>query len=173
MADYNRNLWAPWRMDYIRSLDEEAKEAGCFLCQYWDDPSSDADNHVVCRGESAFIVMNRFPYTNGHLLVACSQHLGSPADLPDSVWTEMNQLIKAGIDLLQNVVKPQGFNIGYNLGQCAGAGLPGHLHAHIVPRWTGDTNYMAVIGDSRVVPDSLDALYAELIAQATKSELRP
>lgn len=172
MAGFNENLWAPWRMEYIRSLDAAQSDEGCFLCRYWEAPDSDAANHVVWRTETAMVVMNRFPYTNGHLLIAHAGHQGDITDLDDDQAIEMTHLIRASVGLLRTVVRAQGFNIGYNLGLCAGAGLPDHLHAHIVPRWNGDTNYMAVIGDIRVVPDSLDALYAELVSQAKKLGLR-
>ena len=172
MAEYNENIWAPWRMEYIRTLGAELEEDGCFLCRYWEAPDRDRENHVVWRSESAFVVMNRFPYTGGHLLVAHAEHRGDLGDLTDEELLAMTRLIRAGIDVLRRTLHPQGFNIGYNVGQCAGAGLPGHLHAHVVPRWAGDTNFMAVLGDIRVVPDSLDALYAELVKNAEAAGLR-
>lgn len=172
MPEFSKNLWAPWRMQYIRSLDEETQETGCFLCRYWENAADDRTNHVVWRGETAFVVMNRFPYTNGHLLIAHANHQGDLADLTDEELFEMTRLIRAGVDLLRGIVKPQGFNVGYNLGRCAGAGLPEHLHAHIVPRWGGDTNFMAVLGETRVVPDALDTLYDELAAAAEEKGLR-
>jgi len=172
MPEFSKNLWAPWRMQYIRSLDEESRETGCFLCRYWENPADDRTNHVVWRGETAFVVMNRFPYTNGHLLIAHANHKGDLTDLTDEELSEMTMLMRAGVDVLRGVVSPQGFPVGYNLGPCAGAGLPDHLHAHIVPRWGGDTNFMAVLGETRVVPDSLDTLYDELAAAAEKKGLR-
>lgn len=172
MAEINEILWAPWRMQYIRSLEEEQKDGGCFLCQYWNDPSIDAESHVVWRGETTFVVMNRFPYTNGHLLVAHGPHKADLADLTDAEMDEMTRITRDALALLRRTVRPQGVNVGYNLGHCAGAGLPGHLHGHLVPRWTGDTNYMAVIGDIRVVPDSLDALYEEFVKNAREAGLR-
>ncbi len=172
MAEFNVNLWAPWRMEYIRSLGEELNEDGCFLCRYWGEPGRDRENHVIWRTGSAFVVMNRFPYTNGHLLVALAQHQAEFTDLTDGELAEMTRAIRDGVSLLRQVLNPQGFNIGYNVGLCAGAGLPGHLHAHIVPRWTGDTNFMAVLGDTRMVPDSLDALYTDLVQKAADANLR-
>lgn len=172
MADFNENLWAPWRMQYIRSLEREATEDGCFLCRYWQHPEEDAENHVIWRGDTAFAVMNRFPYTNGHLLISTANHIGDICALSAEALTDMSVLIRDGVKLLRQAVRPQGFNIGYNIGQCAGAGLPDHLHAHIVPRWSGDTNYMAVVGDTRVIPDALDSLYAELVELAKTSGLR-
>jgi ATP adenylyltransferase len=172
LAEFNTNLWAPWRMEFIRSLGSEATDDGCFLCRYWSEPGGDAAHHVVWRTPTTFVVMNRFPYTNGHLLVALAEHKADFVELSDDELCEINHVIRDAVKILQSAIKPHGFNIGYNLGHCAGAGLPGHLHAHVVPRWSGDTNFMAVIGDARVVPDSLDALYAGLIAAASDAGLR-
>jgi ATP adenylyltransferase len=163
VAEFNENLWAPWRMDYIRSLADDLSDEGCFLCRYWNSPQDDAKNHVVWRGQRVFVVMNRFPYTNGHLMVAYAEHKGGMTDLDEGELVAMTRAIRNAVSLLEMTVKAQGFNVGYNVGQCAGAGLPGHLHAHIVPRWGGDTNFMAVLGKTRVIPDALDALYRQLV----------
>jgi ATP adenylyltransferase len=170
MADVNQNLWAPWRMEYIRSLGDEKSEVGCFLCHYWSTPNRDTENRVVIRGRTGMVVMNRFPYNNGHLLVACGGHKAGYGDLSDDELLEMQHLTRRGMELLIRAIRPQGFNVGVNLGRCAGAGLPDHLHAHVVPRWTGDTNYMAVLGEARVIPDGLDALYRELRKAAAALE---
>ena len=167
MPEFNKNLWAPWRMEYIRSLAEEDKEQGCFLCHYWSHPDQDEANRVIWRGGASFVCMNRFPYTNGHLLIACSEHRGAMGDLSPESLFEMTTMIRDAVGLLQQVVHADGFNVGFNIGHCAGAGLPGHLHAHVVPRWTGDTNFMSVLGETRMVPDSLDVLRAELAAKAS------
>lgn len=164
MAEFNRNIWAPWRMEYIRSLDREAQDEGCFLCNYWSAPQLDRQHHVILRADTAFVIMNRFPYANGHLLVAHGAHRGELGDISDGEVSELARLIRESTALLRRVVRAQGFNVGFNIGQCAGAGLPDHLHAHVVPRWNGDTNFMAVLGDCRVVPDSLNALYEQLTA---------
>jgi len=158
MEEFKRNLWAPWRMEYIRSLAEENKP-GCFLCRYRDAVDQDAANYVLWRTPLSLVVMNRFPYTNGHLLIA---PLADKSDLTDLADDEMNDLWRQTRDakrVLERAIAPQGFNIGINFGLCAGAGLPGHLHVHIVPRWSGDTNFMAVLGDIRVMPESLDQTY--------------
>jgi ATP adenylyltransferase len=160
-------------MEYIRSLHEESGDDGCFLCRYWAEPANDRTNRVVWRLRSAFAVMNRFPYINGHLLVAHSAHKGEFAELSDDELCEMTRAMRDGVTVLRLALRAEGFNIGYNVGQCAGAGLPGHLHAHVVPRWSGDTNYMAVIGDVRVLSDALDATYAELVRAAGAIGLRP
>lgn len=165
MGEFNTNLWAPWRMDYIRSLGEQNREEGCFLCHYRDHPADDSSNHVLWRTSSVFVVLNRFPYTNGHLLVALLAHKAALSELNEDELCDLSRGLRDGVSVLTAALRPQGFNIGYNLGHCAGAGLPDHLHAHVVPRWSGDTNFMAVLGDSRVIPDSLDAVYAELSKQ--------
>ncbi len=172
MAEFNTNLWAPWRMEYIRSLREEEPDGGCFLCRYWAAPDADAAHHVVWRGKTAFACLNRFPYTNGHLLICHAAHKGDFGELSVDELTEMSALLRDGVALLRTVLTPHGFNIGYNLGRCAGAGLPGHLHAHIVPRWNGDTNFMPVLGQVRVIPDSLDAIWQELTTAAAALRLR-
>ena len=166
MPEFSENLWAPWRMEYIRSLGEEGSQDGCFLCHYWQQPDQDPRNRILWRTASTFVVMNRFPYTNGHLLIAHAYHKGDVADLTDDELTDMTRVIRQATEVLRRTLSPHGFNIGFNIGQCAGAGLPEHLHAHIVPRWAGDTNFMAVIGNSRIIPDSLDALWAELVKNA-------
>lgn len=118
MADFNRNIWAPWRMEYIRSLGEEEADDGCFLCRYWEQPDRDQENRVLWRTESTFVVMNRFPYTNGHLLIAHARHKGDVADLDDAELTEMTRAIRDATGVLRATLSPHGFNIGYNLGRC-------------------------------------------------------
>jgi ATP adenylyltransferase len=173
MGDFNDNLWAPWRMEYIRSLEQECAEAnGCFLCAYHAAPADDSRNHVVWRGETAMAVMNRFPYTNGHMLVAPYRHIGDPQDLGEPEMAELGRMTYQAVALLKRCFKPDGFNVGANLGRCAGAGLPDHLHHHVVARWSGDTNYMAVLGGVRVIPDGLDATYAQLVDNAVAMGLR-
>ena len=172
MAERNKNLWAPWRMEYIRSLGAELSEDGCFLCRYWDRPDDDTKNHVVWRTSDSFVVMNRFPYTNGHLLVCHKSHKSELGDLTEAELTDLTRTLRDVVAVLRKALSPEGFNIGYNIGRCAGAGLPGHLHAHVVPRWPGDTNFMAVIGDSRVIPDALEAAYNDLVTAATTIGLR-
>jgi len=173
MAEFNQNLWAPWRMEYIRSLDEEREATGqCFLCAYAASPHEDAAHHVVCRTASAMVVMNRFPYTNGHLLVSPLRHIAEPAELTHEELVELATLTYQGVELLRRALRAEGFNIGANLGRCAGAGLPDHLHHHVVARWGGDTNYMAVLGGLRVIPDSLDATYQDLVRAAQGMGLR-
>jgi ATP adenylyltransferase len=145
------HLWAPWRLEYVGSVDEQP---GCFLCNAAS--STDDEAHlVVHRGERAFVVLNKFPYSSGHLLVAPYDHGLNFPDLGDAAAVEMHRLGAAGTKALQDVYAPEGFNLGWNIGRIAGAGIPDHGHLHVVPRWGGDTNFMPVLGDVRVLPEHL------------------
>ena len=168
MADFNHNVWAPWRMEYIRSLEEQCQTQGCFLCHYWEHPQQDRTNHVLWRSGEILVVLNRFPYTNGHLLIAPGGHLDGLTALSDEQHLALSLALRDAIRVLTEAFKPQGFNVGYNIGKCAGAGLPGHVHAHVVPRWNADTNFMAVLGGVRVIPDALDQTYDHLARAAAK-----
>ena len=150
-------LWAPWRLAYIKNSKEE-QTGGCFLCRYRDE-NNDADNFVVRRGAVSLVVLNRFPYNNGHLLIAPSAHKAELQELTDEELLECQHQVRDMLAVLRACVAPEGFNIGVNVGKVAGAGLPGHLHWHVVPRWNGDTNFMSVIDDVTVIPQSLRALY--------------
>jgi ATP adenylyltransferase len=158
--DPARPLWAPWRIEYIRG----PKGGGCFFC---DKASRDTDlaDHIVARGEHAFVLLNDYPYNSGHLMVAPYRHIGDLAGLLPEERAEIMELIVLSENLLKRVMNPQGFNIGFNLGLPAGAGVADHVHGHVVPRWNGDTNFMAVVGDTRVVPESLDQT-TELLREA-------
>ena len=149
-----------WNMEYIDALSNG--DDGCFLCRYRDDPSGDAKNLVLWRGKNSFALLNRFPYTGGHSLVAPYAHVANPADLDDAAMLEMFQMLRDLQATLERAVHAHGFNIGINLGRCAGAGLPGHLHAHIVPRWSGATNFISVFGGARVIPVTLESLYQQV-----------
>jgi ATP adenylyltransferase len=156
----NTNLWAPWRMEYIRGLD--CRGPGCFLCAYWARPADDQANLVLWRSANCMAVLNRFPYNSGHVLIAPAAHVGGLEQLSDEQMLEMMRLTRDAQRVIAEAFKAQGFNVGANFGHCAGAGLPDHLHLHVVPRWAGDTNYMSVVGDVRVVPEALDAAYRQL-----------
>ncbi len=158
MSETNENVWAPWRMEYIAALEGKDGDRDCFLCRCRDTPRDDGPNHVLWRSRHTLTMLNRFPYTNGHLLLAPTTHCGEPEDLPEEVLVELTLRLRDAKRVMQQVVNAQGFNIGMNLGRCAGAGLPGHLHWHIVPRWGGDTNFMAVTGAVRVIPQALQAV---------------
>lgn len=163
MAEFNTNLWAPWRMEYIRSFHDRDQASGaCFLCNDWKAAADDQKNGVIWRTDHCFVLLNRFPYTNGHLLVAVGAHKAGFDELSDAEICDLGRCIRDGVTVLRSAIQPQGFNVGYNLGHCAGAGLPGHLHAHIVPRWNGDTNFMSVLDDVRIIPDSLKVLWGQL-----------
>jgi ATP adenylyltransferase len=149
-------------MEYIESLDEDSKLPGCFLCHYRETPD-DAKQRILHRGDRTIVVMNKFPYTNGHLLIAPLAHKAEPEELDEAEFAQLWSMTRSAKMLLDRVLAPHGFNIGVNLGRCAGAGLPGHLHVHVVPRWNGDTNFMAVLGDVRVIPQSLDKLHQALV----------
>jgi ATP adenylyltransferase len=144
-------LWAPWRLEYIQGVDEQP---GCFLCNAAE--SDDDETHlVVHRGERAFVLLNKFPYASGHLLVAPLAHGLNFVDLDDELALEIHRLGAAGIRALESVYRPEGCNLGWNIGRVAGAGVPEHGHLHVVPRWGGDTNFMPVLGDVRVMPEHL------------------
>ncbi len=160
MAEFHDNLWAPWRMAYINELAAGART--CFLCDYREHPELDDSNHVVWRGPHTLTLLNRYPYTNGHLLIAPLEHGGDLTRLPDPVMHELAVRLRIMQGVLRECLHADGFNIGMNLGRCAGAGLPDHVHFHIVPRWTGDTNFMSVLGNSRIIPQSLEATCATI-----------
>lgn len=159
MPESSRNLWAPWRMEYIRSLGGDKADEGCFLCRYVASPESDGPHRVVWRSGRCLTVFNGFPYNSGHLLVAPLAHVADLEAMEDEALDELIRQVRDAKRLLTAVLSPQGFNIGMNFGKCAGAGLPGHLHVHIVPRWEGDTNFMPVVGDTRVIPESIKAIH--------------
>ena len=157
-------LYAPWRMAYIEQPHEpNAGETGCVFC----DAAASADNVknlVVHRGESAFVVLNKFPYNSGHLLIVPYTHTAKLDDLTDAATTELLTLAKAAQRALEEVMHPEGYNLGMNLGTAGGAGIADHLHLHVVPRWNGDTNFMPVLTDVKVMPDSLEHSYLLLRA---------
>lgn len=152
-------LWAPWRMKYIESVDVD--DEGCIFCQ---KPALDDDNGnlILKRGEHCFIIMNLFPYNNGHLMVVPYKHTSDMNDLDAATRLEMMDFVTLVINAMSSFMRPDGFNIGMNLGRCAGAGIADHLHMHIVPRWNGDTNFMPIIGCSKVISESLEDTYTKL-----------
>ncbi|HBX69766.1 MAG TPA: HIT family hydrolase [Chloroflexi bacterium] len=151
-------LWSPWRMSYI--LDHK-NEPGCVFCQALSLPDG-PENLIIFRGQFAFVILNRYPYTSGHLMVIPFEHCATLEGLPTLTRAEMMELIVGCVKTLTASYQPQGFNIGANLGGAAGAGIPQHVHFHIVPRWDGDTNYMSAIGGVRVVPEALDESYRRI-----------
>lgn len=151
-----KQLWAPWRMTYLKG--ENPRADGCVFCEKLK--CDDATEHVLYRGEHCYVALNRFPYNNGHMMVIPYTHTGALPDLDDATLLEMMQLVRHCLGFLGEVYGPQGFNVGMNLGSAAGAGVAEHVHLHIVPRWAGDANYMTVVGETRVIPESLDETYA-------------
>ncbi|HOJ39636.1 MAG TPA: HIT domain-containing protein [bacterium] len=143
-------LWAPWRMGYIL----RAKQRGCFLCQAARGKNSDED-YVVFRSNTAFVILNTFPYNNGHLMVVPVRHVADLEALTETEAFELFRLTRLSLKALRSTIRPHGFNVGVNLGACAGAGVKDHLHIHLVPRWEGDTNFMPVLGGTKVIPQSL------------------
>jgi ATP adenylyltransferase len=143
-------LWAPWRLEYVQSADEQE---GCVFCRALE--GDDEEQLVVHRGTRGFVLLNKFPYASGHLLVAPHRHGVGFDELDDAEALELHALAAAGVKALRAVYSPEGFNLGWNLGRIAGAGIPDHAHQHVVPRWGGDTSFMPVLADVRVLPEHL------------------
>ncbi len=168
MDDKIRNLWAPWRLSYVTAPKKPSTADGCFICNGLSQ-QKDRENHIVLRTDFSVVVLNRFPYNNGHLLVAPKSHKGHIAELTGEEGQDIMAILSRMVGILDGLMHPDGYNIGLNMGKAAGAGLPGHLHWHIVPRWNGDTNFMPVIGDIKVIVQSLDTLYDLLAEQLAKT----
>lgn len=151
-----KHIWAPWRKKYILS-----KQKGCFFCKTLKE-KKDKKNLLLYRGKTAFVMLNKFPYNAGHLLIAPYRHIGEIEKLTDAEINEIMKLVQKMVVLLKRKIKSQGFNIGVNLGKIAGAGVEKHFHIHIVPRWQCDTNFMPVVAKTKVVSQSLDELYIQL-----------
>jgi len=152
-------LWAPWRMEYIVG----EKPSG--LCVFCDKPGEEKDREslILSRGENVFVIMNRYPYNNGHLMITPYSHVSTMEELSSDELFEVSLQVKNSIRILRHVMNPEGFNIGMNLGKAAGAGIDDHIHMHVVPRWNGDTNFMPVLSDVRVMPEHLDDTYMKLL----------
>jgi len=155
----HKNLWAPWRIGYIQGL---GKSKECFICHNLKKPQDDDENLVLWRSKLGIVVLNTFPYNNGHLLIAPVRHIAGLEEATDEELLELTKLVRESQKALSLAIKPQGFNIGMNFGRCAGAGLPDHFHIHIVPRWEGDTNFMSVCGDAKIISQSLNELLEQL-----------
>ena len=155
-------LWAPWRLSYVANP-PPAKTGDCFICSSLA-ADRDRENLIALRTAKSVVVLNRYPYNNGHLLIAPRAHKGRLDELDSDELLEIMETLRQMTRRLEEMIQPDGFNIGLNLGRVAGAGLPGHLHWHIVPRWNGDTNFMPVLGDIKVIAQSLDSLW-EMLAE--------
>ena len=178
----HEQLWAPWRLAYVSGEAAEKSDSAkrtepkllpgadpqCFICRAVAD-GDDRANLIVERGGQSVVILNRFPYNNGHLLVAPKIHKGRLDELDEAEHADMQRLVGKYVLLFERLMKAEGFNVGLNLGKVAGAGLPGHLHWHLVPRWSGDTNFMPALAGVRVIPQALDALW-ELLRTANVSD---
>jgi ATP adenylyltransferase len=156
----NYRIWAPWRLPYVKDAAKD-KEDECIFCT---KPAEDDDhaNFIVHRGERCFVILNTFPYTNGHLMVAPYEHTPALQDLDADTVAETMALAQSAMRGLEAVYEPHGYNVGFNQGRIAGAGYEGHIHMHVVPRWGGDTNFMPVLADTRVMPQTLEQSYEAL-----------
>ncbi len=147
------HLWTPWRMEYIRSAKDEPE--GCIFCEL-PAKGDDEATHIVRRGTLGFVMLNAFPYNPGHLMVAPFRHTGDVESLDANELLDLGRLVQESLKALREEMEPDGFNVGMNIGRVAGAGIPDHLHWHVIPRWNGDTNFMPVIGQTRVLPELLE-----------------
>jgi ATP adenylyltransferase len=155
-----QHLWAPWRMDYILEAENRSSD-GCIFCAL-PRAQADRDNLILRRGRRVFVILNRFPYNPGHLMVVPYTHTGGLDDLVPDELTDLMLELRRSVGILRRGMNPDGYNIGINLGQTAGAGVPGHVHYHVVPRWDGDVNFMPVIADTKVIPQHLFRTYDQL-----------
>lgn len=162
-----QNLWAPWRMQYIEAIKDEPPGTASgnaptrsFLLDYWDQASQDAEHFVIERDAHGLILLNLYPFTNGHLLVALGDARPRLLDYEPAQRVALWKLVDRATDLVERTLNCQGINIGVNQGRAAGAGVPQHLHVHVVPRWSGDTNFITVVGEIRVIPAALELMYA-------------
>ncbi|HEU4386616.1 MAG TPA: HIT domain-containing protein [Blastocatellia bacterium] len=159
------HIWSPWRFRYITTA---GGEPGCVFCRVQEEQAGlaigeqDRKNLIVFRGSLNFVILNLFPYTSGHLMIVPYVHTASLEGVDQPTTNELMQLAKKAVAAIQTEYRPEGFNIGFNLGRAAGAGIADHLHMHIVPRWTGDANFVSVIGETRVLPEELTATYDRL-----------
>jgi ATP adenylyltransferase len=156
-------LWTPWRMEYIKSTGG-GEQPACIFC---DLPARDDDekNLILARSERAFVILNAFPYNAGHVMVAPFRHVGELEDADERELADLDALLQRSIRALKEEYQPQGFNLGMNLGRVAGAGIPDHIHWHVVPRWNGDTNFMPVVGQTKVLPELLEESFLRLSAR--------
>jgi len=156
------NLWSPWRYEYLTAGGSEKQSGGCVFCEIQKTPERDDTNFVLHRASHNFVVLNIYPYISGHLLIVPFEHVAELDGIAKETSDELMDLTKRSQTALREVYRPAGYNIGMNLGRPAGAGIADHLHIHILPRWTGDTNFMSTIGNTRVIPEDLDTTYSKL-----------
>ena len=161
--DVHHYLYSPWRLDYMSG----AKPDECIMCRF-QNPGNDKENLILHRAKNCYVMLNRYPYNNGHLMIIPYQHCGTLTELEAETWLEMAKLVRNTETILNKVYNCDGINIGINLGCAAGAGIAEHLHIHIVPRWVGDSNFMSVIGGERVIPESFASAYNKLAPEFAK-----
>ncbi len=154
-----KHLWTPWRMAYVKG--EKKPVEGCIFCNKVS-PDSDEKEHVIARSEHVYVTLNRYPYNNGHLMVVPYRHVASQEEMSTEGLTDLMVTVNRALSVLRRAYNPPAFNLGANIGEAAGAGIAAHYHFHIVPRWSGDANFMSTVGNTRVLPDSLDNTYREL-----------
>jgi len=154
-------LHAPWRLDYIKSVADGPKD--CFLCSTAKAPERDTPAFVICRTSHCLLMLNKYHYVNGHLLVAPYRHVPTLEECTPDERSQIMDLLVHGQKILTRAMNPQGFNLGLNIGHCAGAGVPGHIHAHIVPRWSGDVNFMTAVAQIRIIPQALETAHTLLL----------
>jgi len=152
-------LWTPWRYQYVTKVDAPL---GCIFCEAAADPAEDKEHLVVYRATRNLILLNRFPYTSGHVMVVPFEHAATLEDLPDETLVELIRLARLAEMQLRSEYRPDGLNLGFNIGRSAGAGIAGHVHLHALPRWTGDTSFMTSVGETRVLPEDLDTTWDRL-----------
>ena len=157
-------LWSPWRMEYMSVA---GKAEGCIFCDHLNE-NDDVAANILYRGAACFVILNAFPYNTGHLMVAPLRHVADVSDLNEEESRELFGLTRRSVEIIRDAMKPDGFNTGMNLGSAGGAGVPGHLHMHVVPRWQGDTNFMSVVGDTKVLPEMLTDTATKLRPGFTK-----
>jgi ATP adenylyltransferase len=156
----SQRIWAPWRLAYVKDASKDSADECIFCAKPGED--DDEANLIVHRGERCFVILNLFPYTNGHLMVAPYEHAGSLQGLQPETVAEMMALTQRAMEILEDAYEPHGYNVGFNQGRVAGAGVEHHIHMHVVPRWGGDTNFMPVLADTRVMPQTLEQSYEAL-----------
>jgi ATP adenylyltransferase len=161
------HIWSPWRMTYIQG---DNKVEGCVFCRALETPDCD-ENLIVFRGQHAYVILNRYPYTSGHLMIVPYEHRPSLELLAPQTRAELMELASQATKVLREVYRPQGFNLGMNIGSAAGAGIAEHVHLHIVPRWGGDTNFMSTTGDTRVLPETLEDTYRRVKAAWDRKQM--
>lgn len=152
------HLWTPWRSTYVKGTNRPA--VSCIFCRAFERP--DEENFVLFRGEHNFALLNLYPYSTGHLMVAPNAHVSRLNEVPDEVTAEMMRFARRAEQVLEEVYTPEGLNLGLNLGEAAGAGIAGHMHLHVLPRWKGDANFMTVVGHTRIMPEAIETTYEKL-----------